>query len=159
MEKNMKMAFITLAAIIICGASFTYGALTAPKKSIPPAATNKPNLQVPPKAKPTKEQLKTMLNSEYPIIVDVLTNTYPKIATDYIIDRGQLFDDGQWYGTTLRYRGDDTLRRDTLRALLQKKDGVWKLRTTPPVPLLSTHAFPDVPKVILKTINQPVSLP
>jgi hypothetical protein len=71
----------------------------------------------------------------------------------------QLLGDGRWFGATLTYKGSDTANRDTLRVLLEKKDNLWTLRTTPPEPLLSTKKYPDVPKSVLQTINKPVSLP
>lgn len=159
MKKGTKVSLITLASIVIAAASFTYGALTATRPTPTPTPTPKPIPKASVYQKPTMAQLNDQLTKDYPTIVQVLTTAYPKIATDYTVNRGRLFDTGQWYGTTLQYHGTDALNRDTLRVLLQKKNGVWKLRTTPPQPLLSAVSLPDVPKDILKAINQPVSLP
>jgi len=152
MSERMKTTLIVIAAVIIGTGAFTYGALTAPRpaKSAPVASTT---------PQPVKVDLDQLLQTEQPTILGVLTTAYPKISTDYTIDQGKLFDQGEWYGTTLTYRGSDTMNRDTLRVLLQKKQGVWVLRTTPPEPLLSKVEFPEVPKTILDTINKPVSLP
>jgi hypothetical protein len=153
MNQNLKIFLITLACIFIAGASLTYGALTAPGRQTKqkPVATQTPQ--------PTKVQLEQKLVQELPLITSVLVSKYPLIASNYTIEKGQLFDRGQWFGTTLTYHGPDNDNRDTLRVLLQKKGEVWTLRTTPPRPLLSAKDFPDVPLSILKTINQPVSLP
>ena len=152
MNRNLKVFLIVLASIFIAGASLTYGAMTAPGRQQPkPVATQSP--------KPTKAQLENKLVEELPVITRVLTTAYPKITTDYVIGKGQLFDQGQWFGTTLTYKGKDNDNRDTLRVLMQKKAGIWIMRSTPPRPLLSVKDFPDVPRSILKTINQPVSLP
>jgi hypothetical protein len=156
MNRQMKTFLIIMASIFIGGASFTYGAMTAPQ---PVAVKPSVSPQSKPTPKPTKSQLEQQLVTELPIVTNILVTAYPKIATDYTISKSQLFDRGQWFGVVLSYHGADTANRDTLRVLLQKKNGVWKLRTTPPRPLLSSKQLPDVSKNILKTINEPVSLP
>jgi hypothetical protein len=160
-DDKTKKYLIIAGAIVIAVAAFTYGALT-PTQQTPPQPSATPPVATTPKStppKPTRQQLQQKLTDEMSVISGVLTAAYPKITTDYIISKGQLFDEGEWYGTTLSYRGSDTLNRDTLRVLMQKKNGVWILRTTPPQILLSTQKFPDVPREILQTVNQPVSLP
>lgn len=163
MNKDLKTFLIIIGIIFVAGASIAYGALTAPQQqpapTVPPSLSPSTSPSPTVSSKPTADQLDKMRDTELPTIKSVLTAAYPIIATDYIVNKGALFDEGQWYGTTLTYHGKDTLNRDTLRVLLQKKDGVWTLRTKPPVPLLSAEAFPDVPKKILQTINQPISLP
>lgn len=159
MNDQQKKYLIIIGAILIAVGSFTYGALTAPHATKPQPTTSTTMKPKAPTPKPTKEQLEQSLTNELPVITGVLTAAYPKITTDYIINKGQLFDDGQWFGVTLSYRGSDTLNRDTLRVLMQKKGGVWVLRTAPPQPLLSAKQLPDVPRDILKAINQPISLP
>lgn len=153
MNKNLKIFLIILACLFIAGASLAYGAATAPKKQEPekPQATKVVKL--------TAAQLEQKLTVELPGITTVLTAAYPSIKTDYVIEKGQLFDQGQWFGTTLTYQGTDSDNRDTLRVLMQKKKGVWTIRTKPPRILLAAKDFPDVPRSILKKINQPVSLP
>lgn len=146
---KVKVIFIIVAAIIIGAEAVIYGATTAPQKAAPqssPAAIPKVDLN---------EKLKT----EESTIVSVLTANYPKITIDYIVNPGKLYDQGEWYGTTLTYKGNDSMNRDTLRVLMQKKQGIWSIRTTPPQPLLSTVEFPDVPKSVLQSINKPISLP
>lgn len=154
MNPQLKKFLIILTVIFIAGASLTYGALTAPKqqKQAPAATTSQPPETKKPAPKPT-------LESEFPTIKGVLLASYPKVDTDYVMGNRQLLGDGRWFGATLTYKGSDTANRDTLRVLLEKKDNVWTLRTTPPEPLLSTKKYPDVPKSVLQTINKPVSLP
>lgn len=150
----MKLFLSIMAAIFIGGGAFAYGALTATPVE-KPSTTPSPSVS----SKPKAAELKEKLQLEMPTILSVMTAAYPKITTDYIVNTGQLFDEGQWFGTTLTYKGTDTDNRDTLRVLLQKKNGVWVLRTTPPRLILSTKELPDVPKSILQTINKPISLP
>lgn len=150
MNSNMKIFLSILAVIIIGGGSLALGALTAPKRS-PVAA--------PHTSTPAKIDLTKQLESELPTITNVMTAAYPKIATDYIVSKGRLYDKGQWYGAVLTYRGTDAMNRDTLRVLLEKKNGAWEMHTTPPEPLLSAKKYKNIPVSILKSINQPVSLP
>lgn len=147
-RKDMKVVTLTIVGIIAACGAFAYGALTAPQQQTPPT-----------KQTTVKQDLNNQLDKELETITLVLQSAYPKITTDYTISRGKLYDQGQWYGTTLTYKGTDTYNRDTLRVLMQKKDGIWTLRTTPPELLLSAKKYPDVPKSILQSINQPVSLP
>ena len=109
--------------------------------------------------KPSATELEAMLEDEVEAIADALTGAYPEAANLYTINKGKLYDRGQWYGTTLTYSGPDTDNRDTLRVLMEKKDNKWIVRTTPPQPLLSHVTYPEVPKAILQNINQPAELP
>lgn len=154
MNEPQQRTLITILAIIIGVSAFTYGALTA-NPSEAPTATPAPQSS----SKPVKIDLKKLLQAERSTIIGVLTREYPAIFTDYSIGEGTLYGNGEWYGTVLTYRGSDTQNRDTLRILMQKKNNIWTLRTTPPAILLSTVEYPDVPKSILDSINQPVSLP
>lgn len=152
MSEKTKKTLIIIASIIIGVGAFTYGALTANPQETPASATT-------PTPKPAKIDLNKLLDSERATIIGVLTAAYPNIEKNYTVADGKLYEKGEWYGTTLTYHGKDTLNRDTLRILMQKKHGVWVLRTTPPQILLSTVEFTDVPKSVLDSINQPVSLP
>lgn len=147
-RKDMKIIILTAIGIIAACGAFTYGALTAPQQQTPVKQQTA-----------VKQDPNSQLDKELETITLVLQSAYPKITTDYTISRGKLYDQGQWYGTTLTYKGTDTFNRDTLRVLMQKKDGIWTLRTTPPELLLSAKKYPDVPKSILQSVNQPVSLP
>lgn len=145
--------FVILAAAIGIGAF-----VTQPKSNPEPQPTIKqPTKTV--ELAPTKDQLDERLDKELPALSAALTAAYPTIPNEYIIDRGKLYGNGEWYGTTLTYKGADVDNRDTLRVLMQKKDNIWVVRSTPPKPLLSSKVFTDVPKKILNDINQPAPLP
>ncbi len=150
MNPQLKTFLLILGAIFIAGGSLLYGALTAPKDT----------------ANPTPAQTKTAttdttneLNNQLPTITTVLTSAYPIATSDYTMIKPQFYEQGTWFGALLQYKGPDTANRDTLRVLMQKKNGVWILRTTPPEILLSSKKYADVPKSILKAINNPVGLP
>lgn len=162
MNNTFKIYLIVIASIIIGGAAFAYGAMTAPRNTPSTASVSKSPTASPkasPSEQPKKLSAEELLQKELPVITGVLTEKYPKITTDYTVNKGQLFEDGKWFGTTLTYKGTDVNNRDTLRVLMEKKDNVWTLRTTPPRPLLSVKEFADVPKAVLQAINKPISLP
>lgn len=160
MNKQLKVMLIVFLSIVVGIGAIAYGAATAPKKQSAQSPMQSSAPTTTPTATPSiKIDLKAQLKTEQSTITGVILAAYPKIATDYTINPGQLFENGQWYGTTLTYKGSDTMNRDTLRILLQKKEGIWLLRTTPPEPLLSAKKYPDVPKKVLQTINKAISLP
>lgn len=107
----------------------------------------------------TAQELANLLETELPGITSAFNQTLPTAAEQYTIDRGRLYEQGQWYGTTLTYKGADQANRDTLRVIMQKKDGRWIVRTTPPQPLLNKKELPDVPITVIKSLNQPAPLP
>ncbi len=150
MNSRLRTPIIILLSLIIAVESFAYGALTAPRPSTEksPAPSTAPKIQ-----------LTQQLAIEKPTINGVLVDAYPKVATDYTFVNEQLFDQGQWYGAVLTYKGSDSANRDSLRVLMQKKEGIWIVRTTPPQPILAAKSYPDVPKSILQSINKPVALP
>ena len=167
LPKELQHPLVIIGIIVAAIAAFAYGALTAPqsqptksqqvvqqspKVSSTAPATISPTPSAAPTTKKTFEQ-------ERDTIIQALMAKYPRVATDYTVGKGKLYNDGEWYGATLTYKGTDTLNRDTLRVLAQKKDGVWTLRTTPPEPLLSKYRYSDVPIETLRDINKAISLP
>lgn len=155
MNDQLKTVLILVGVIIIAAGSIAYGALTPGQTT-----QSQPSATPAPSKTPTKTiSLADQLTQEKPTIHSVLIGTYPAITTDYDIAREQLFEKGQWYGALLTHKGTDTENRDTLRVLMEKKDGAWTLRTAPPQPLLATKQFPDVPRNVLMDINRAVSLP
>lgn len=153
MNDQLKTVLILAGVVVIAAGSIAYGALTAPNK------TSAPQTQSPASQAPKKADTVKTLEEEMPTIHSSLLAAYPLINTDYTITREQLFEKGEWYGALLTYKGTDTENRDTLRVLMQKKDGAWVLRTTPPQPLLALKQFPDVPRSVLMSINRAISLP
>lgn len=103
--------------------------------------------------------LQKQLAVEQQAIDHAITNEYPAISNLYIVNPGKLYGRGEWYGTTLTYKGTDSDNRDTLRLLLKKETKSWLLVTKPPQPLLSAKQLSDVPSYILRDINKPAYLP
>lgn len=143
---------IILGTIIIGGGAFLYGALTAPRGDQQPTQSSST-------PSPSAAPVKKTFEQERETILAALATKYPDLTKNYTISKGKLYKDNTLYGTTLSYKGSDTLNRDTLRLLMQKKDGVWTPRTTPPEPLLSKQEYSDIPVEVLRDVNKAVSLP
>ena len=97
-------------------------------------------------------RLDELLNIELQRIQNVIKKTYPTVDDLYVISDGKLFHFGDWYGTTLVYRGEYSQNSDALRIILHKKGGVWVIATQPDI-LLTTTAYPSVPFDILSRTN------
>lgn len=102
----------------------------------------------------TEEYLRQQLIRERSNIHQVMLNHYPQLLTLYTIHHETLYTTGNYYGATLRFKDHTSPHRDTLHILLEKKGSEWKLRSMPPQPILSAPAYPDIPKEILRAINQ-----
>jgi hypothetical protein len=152
---NRQTTILAGIAIAIVSIVVIVGIIGTPPASKPATDSN----QQPEQSKLSSAELETLLEKELPVISVVLGAQYPTISQLYIIDRGKLYESGQWYATTLTYNGTDQDNRDTLRVIMQKKDGVWIVRTTPPKPILDQPSYPDVPKSIIQDINKPTTLP
>lgn len=109
------------------------------------------------------EYLDKMLSGELENIDGAILQRYPQAQQLYTIQRGKLYGQGNWYGTTLTYKGNalgsSLFQTDTLRIILQKKDGQWNIETNPPYILLSRDEYPNVPEDILRSVNAMPSKP
>jgi len=107
----------------------------------------------------SENYLASLLLSEQIKISKVLLSAYPKLPNLYDQSRQKLYGRGDFYGEILTYKGDDSDNRDTLRVLMQKKNGKWIVITKPPQINLSIEEYPFVPKSALIDINQLATLP
>ncbi len=99
------------------------------------------------------DHLKTLLASEQADIQAAILASNPKIGSLYKINAGTLYQRGEWYGTTLSYKGTETLSRDTLRLVAHKVKGEWFVVTNPPQISLSASKYPSVPHDVLSAVN------
>lgn len=159
--QHRQTLIMALATVGIITAVAVVGFLQSQTQTGPAPQTNRDAAaDQPTERKPLKRaELDALLEKELTTISLAFAAQYPQAATLYAIDRGKLHLTGEWYTTTLTYQGDDAANRDTLRVLMQKKNGEWVLRSTPPEPLLTQPDYPDVPKEILRDINKPTLLP
>lgn len=98
-------------------------------------------------------KVKELLNTERPNILKTLRSNYPNIDKLYTVNEGNLYYLDRWYGTTLSSKNSDITNNDTLRLILEKKDGVWELITKPPDIILSKVQLNNVPQDIIDKVN------
>lgn len=151
-----KTILLATATVLILGVAIGIGVATnQPSKPAPApktAAKKEPPL-------PSQSDLDAQLETELPAITKAFYEAFPAASGLYAIDHGKLYHRGEWYGTTLTYTGPDGNNRDTLRVIMQKKDGGWVAITSPPQMMLSTAEYPNVPKSVLDDVNKPAPLP
>lgn len=102
----------------------------------------------------TRQYLDSLYTSEKATIETSLIARYPKIAISYDIVHDKLYHQGEIYGAVLVARDQLSDNSDTLRVLMEKKDGKWIVLTKPPVPVLGAPLYPSVDRQILADINQ-----
>ena len=98
----------------------------------------------------TEQELKSLLVSEQVLINQTFNSKYSNASAGYAVQNGQLFRRGEWFGAVLVPAGTT---QDTLRFVMQKKDGKWTVVTDPPEIVLSSMVYPDTPKEILQAVN------
>lgn len=96
-------------------------------------------------------RLESLLEDQQEQITQVLAEKYPHINL-YRLE-GRLYHFGGWYGAKLVYTGSDAFNSDSLRVVLQNKNGVWQVVTDPPNISLSKFIYKSVPRDILKSVN------
>jgi len=99
------------------------------------------------------EKYSSVLSQEKPTIDSVLFSKYPNLASLYDIQTGKLYEKGNWYATTLLYKGDDYFNYDTLRVVMEKENNQWVIKTDPPDINLDSLTYPNIPIEILKDVN------
>lgn len=100
------------------------------------------------------EKLHSILTSELPTIQSIIRTEYPTVDQLYTLNTGNLAHYGEWYFTTLTYKGSfDDESSDTLVVGLQKVDNAWKFTLTPNI-VFTTHDYPDAPRAFIDAANQ-----
>ena len=106
----------------------------------------------------TDNKLAELLGQEKATLQAAIKNSFPKTISGYDIGNGKLYDQGEWYGTTLVIKQTEEQRRlgytDTYRLVAHKENGVWKIVTVPPELAFSSSKYPNIPKSLLVEINK-----
>lgn len=97
--------------------------------------------------------LDSLLKKELPAINAAITSTYQSVLAGFTVNKGKLYEDGSWYGTTLVQNVSGGEYGDVYRAVLHKKDGAWQFAATPEI-ILTAPAHRDIPQAILFDLNQ-----
>ncbi len=101
----------------------------------------------------TASYLNQLLQKDQEAIGQSIARELPDVLSLYGIEPGQLYRKGDWYTTTLTYRGADTSNRDSLHIVLYRENKIWKILTKPQISL-STVEYPTIPSDIIKAANQ-----
>lgn len=98
-------------------------------------------------------KLAQMLESEIGAINSAILGSGTSINELYSVERGQLSHYGEWYFTTLKYKGSvDDESSDTLVVGLQKKQGSWIVMLSPGI-IFTTADYPDTPREFIDAAN------
>lgn len=105
----------------------------------------------------TDTKLKSLLAEESPAIQKLIATAIPGIGTAYRTTTGRLYQNGEWYGTIIYPNlSTEALRTnyvDTFRLVAHKANGMWKIVTLPPDLVLTTKAYPNIPRTVLVDVN------
>ncbi len=101
----------------------------------------------------SSDKLASLLPSELPSIKQLISTQIPA-SSQYEVQPGKLYHLGEWYGTTLVYKGQDFFNADTLRLVAHKENNSWIIKTNPPNISLSRLVFTDIPSDILRSVNE-----
>jgi hypothetical protein len=108
----------------------------------------------------TDAYLDQQLTQNHEAIVQAIsTGLASTMSSLYTVEPGKVYGYGDWYGTTLVYKGSDTNNRDSLHILLHKQDGRWSMSTKTPAITLSAQEYKEVPSYILRDVNRNKSEP
>lgn len=99
------------------------------------------------------DALAALLNNELPQINRAILSKYPPISSTFKIQKGKLYENGNYYGTTLVNTGSDYFNNDTLRVILKKSGSQWVVVADPPAIYLNKFDYPNIPKAVLSDVN------
>lgn len=103
----------------------------------------------------TEKKLTQLLEESVVEIHQTLQKKYPRIDL-YDIEKGKLYNQGEWYGTKLVYKDQtDGFVSDSLRVILKKQSNKsWKVVTDPPQIMISGVLFPQIPHDIVSDVDR-----
>ncbi len=106
----------------------------------------------------SREYLDVIVDQELPLINIAIKAAFPQQITSFSLEKGQLYDEGQWYTTTfIQNTASPDEIGDVYHLVAKKEDGKWKVVGKPTL-VLTQVEFPDVPLDILKAGNRQNSL-
>lgn len=100
------------------------------------------------------DTLDALLNTQLDIINTAIRQISPVVDSLYTIDKGSLSNYGNWYFTTLTYKGSiDDENSDTLVVGLQKQKDGWVVALPPDI-IFTTVAYPQVSRDFIDAANE-----
>lgn len=109
------------------------------------ALSIKPNL--------SQQKLDEMLEDELLQINKAVEAKLPAVKSLYSLQTGKLYENGTYYGATLKNTGNDYFNNDTLRVILKKQGNAWVVVTDPPSIYFNKFDYPNIPKKVLSDVN------
>lgn len=95
-----------------------------------------------------------ILSSAQPLIEKLITTQYPLTSQLYTFEKGTLYNQASWFGTTLTPKDSNPSQSaDVLRVVAKKAGNGWELVTKPPQIIISGVVYPDIPKDIVRDLN------
>lgn len=101
----------------------------------------------------SRSHLETLLSDQLATINTIITTKYSPVINDYSIQNGQLYGKGEWYGTTITQRVDQSGRGDVYRIILKKINDQWTIVAYPQI-ILSKFDYPNIPYSVLSDVNK-----
>lgn len=102
----------------------------------------------------SQDRLKTLLSEEQSTINSVINTKYTSNIKSFTLENGKLYNEGQWYATTLvQVPADRRENGDIYHIIMLKKDDIWTIINKPSL-VLTTAEFKDVPLAILQDANR-----
>lgn len=136
--------------VIFNGSGFQEQSTTIKVGDNPEATTINPSY--------TKERLAELLSNERAAINLAINEAIPQTKSSYVIDPGELYILGEWYGTTIHVRQTPTEERenyiDRYKVVLKKEGASWKVITIPPEIIISKNKYPKIPREVLIEVNK-----
>ena len=100
----------------------------------------------------SNDELSKILSKEIGTIEALIKNSYPSAINGFTLSSGNLYKEGQWYGTTLVQKVSRSEDGDVYRTILKNENGTWKIIAKPAL-ILSAKEYPDIPIDILHSVN------
>lgn len=99
----------------------------------------------------TEKELRRLLSSEKSAIQAALTRKYPGITENYTITSEHLYMTGVWYGSVLK---PATPNFDTLKVILHKTGGSWKLAIDQPMVSIGQPSNTSIPFAVIDAVDR-----
>lgn len=102
----------------------------------------------------SEKKLNDLVDAQLIDINSAINARFPDTISLYIINKGTMYRNGEWYATTLQYNGPDRYSADTLKVILKNDNGTWKVITNVPDLAFNKSDYGQIPSDVLDDVNQ-----
>lgn len=99
------------------------------------------------------EYLNNLIEDEIKDIQQAISSRYTEVFKSYSLNKGTLYQRGDWFGGLLSPNVSSSRQRDPYRIVLHKKDGEWQVVRRPEY-ILTASRYSEVPIEVLRQINR-----